>query len=157
VKFKLTVSTKYGFTNSAYVAVTIKDWNQPPVVTNAHADVPVLWPPDHRMVPVHIAGVVDPNSNDTITITGVTQDEPTNGLGDGDTPIDAIISGDSVLQRAERSGTGDGRVYWVYFTASDPETVALGNSPTGIVKVMVPHDKKTDTAIDSGQKYDSTK
>jgi chitinase len=157
VKFKLTVSTKYGFTNSAYVAVTIKDWNQPPVVTNAHADVPVLWPPDHRMVPVHIAGVVDPNSNDTITITGVTQDEPTNGLGDGDTPIDAIISGDSVLLRAERSGKGDGRVYWVYFTASDPETVALGNSPTGIVKVMVPHDKKTDTAIDSGQKYDSTK
>ncbi len=154
--FKLTVTDFYGLTNSACVTVTINNWNQPPDVSGAHADVPVLWPPDHKMIQLHILGVTDAQSNATITITKVTQDEPTNGLGDGDTPIDAIISGDSVLLRSERSGKGNGRVYWVYFTASDPETIALNNSPTGIIKVMVPHDKKTDIAIDSGQNYDST-
>jgi hypothetical protein len=59
------------------------------------------------MAMVHILGVVNPN-NDPIVITGVTQDEPTNGLGEGDTPIDAMISGDSVQLRAERSGNGNG-------------------------------------------------
>jgi large repetitive protein len=156
LKFQLTVSDPYGGTSSAYVTVTIINWNQPPDVTNARADVPVLWPPDHKMILVHILGVIDAQKNATITLTKVTQDEPTNGLGDGDTPIDARINGDTVLLRAERSGKGDGRVYWVYFTASDPETLALDNSPTGMIKVMVPHDKKTDIAIDSGPKYDST-
>jgi hypothetical protein len=65
-------------------------------------------------------------------------------------------SHDSVQLRAERSGKGDGRVYRITFTASDPETIALGNSPTATIKVMVPHDKKTDIAIDSGGAYDST-
>jgi hypothetical protein len=153
VKFKLTVSDFPGSTSTAYVTVKILNWNQPPDVSGAHADMPVLWPPDHKMIQVHILGVNDAQSNATITITKVTQDEPTNGLGDGDTPIDAIISGsgDSVLLRAERSGKGNGRVYWVYFTAADPEA-----SVSGYVKVMVPHDKKTDAAIDSGQNFDST-
>ena len=47
-------------------------------------------------------------SDVTITIDGVTQDEATNGLGDGDTPIDAVINADgTVLLRAERSGKGN--------------------------------------------------
>src|SRR5207249_785024 len=58
---------------------------------------------------------------------------------------------DSVLLRAERSGNGDGRVYRVSFKVDDPE-----QSASGTVKVMVPHDKKTDIAIDSGGNYDST-
>ena len=43
--------------------------------------------------------------------TPVTQDEPVNGLGDGDTGPDAVTLSDGILLRAERSGTGDGRVY----------------------------------------------
>lgn len=138
--------------------VTVKNINDPPVIKNAVADVPILWSPDHRLVPVQISGVTDVNNNATITITKVTQDEPTNGLGDGDTPLDAIIRGDTVLLRAERSGKGDGRVYKVYFTASDFESTALGTSPSGFVKVMVPKSKKTDAAIDSMPNggYDST-
>jgi hypothetical protein len=156
LKFKLTVSDPYGFTSSAYVSVTVINWHTPPIVTNARADVPVLWPPDHKMLPVQILGVVKP-SDDNVTITGVTQDEPTNGLGDGDTPTDTIIhhnhapNNDDVNLRAERSGKGNGRVYKIYFTVPDPEQTA-----EGVVKVMVPHDKKTDAAIDSGGMYDST-
>jgi len=156
LKFKLTVSDPYGGTSSAYVTVTIINWHTPPNVTNARADVAVLWPPDHKMLSVQVLGVVMP-SDDKITIDKVTQDEPTNGLGDGDTPIDAIIrhnaapDNDTLNLRAERSGKGDGRVYKVYFTVADPEATAHG-----VVNVMVPHDKKTDAAIDSGGAYDST-
>jgi chitinase len=156
LKFKLTVSDGYDGTSTAYVTVTVINWHTPPNVTNARADVPVLWPPDHKMLPVQILGVVMP-SDDRITIDKVTQDEPTNGLGDGDTPIDANIhhnaapDGDDVNLRAERSGKGDGRVYKVYFTVADPEQTAKGS-----VQVMVPKSKKTDAAIDGGGVYDSS-
>jgi hypothetical protein len=158
LKFKLTVTDNWGLSSSAYVTVTINNWNTPPDVTNAHADVPVLWPPDHKMIQVHILGVNDAQNNATITITNVTQDEPTNGLGDGDTTPDAFISAshDSVQLRAERSGKGDGRVYRITFTASDPETIALGNSPTATITVTLPHDKKTVIAIDCGGAFEST-
>jgi hypothetical protein len=43
--------------------------------------------------------------------TAVTQSEPLNGLGDGDTSPDAVLQGDSVLLRAERSGLGTGQRY----------------------------------------------
>jgi hypothetical protein len=150
LKFKLTVSDPWGGTNSAYVTVTVINWHTPPDASHARADVGVLWPPDHKMALVHIIGLDNPN-NDPVTINTVTQDEPTNGLGDGDTPIDANINGDAVLLRAERSGNRDGRVYKVCFTVEDPEQNA-----TGCVKVMAPKSKKTDIAIDSGQNYDST-
>jgi hypothetical protein len=151
LKFKLTVSDGFGGTSSAFVTVTVLNVNDPPTLVNPRADVPVLWPPDHRMVAVHILGIVDPQNNDAVTITGVTQDERTNGLGDGDTPIDAVISSNSVLLRSERSGKGDGRVYHVCFTAADPE-----GSATGCVNVVVPKSKKTDVAGDGGSLYDST-
>ena len=154
--FKLTVTDLYGLTNSAYITVTIINWHTPPDVSHAVADVGVLWPPDHKMALVHIIGVIKP-SDDKIAVTGVTQDEPTNGLGDGDTAIDAVKQvnaatvNDSVLLRAERSGKGDGRVYRVCFHIADPE-----QSADGCVNVSVPKSKKTDVAIDSGQNYDST-
>jgi hypothetical protein len=94
-----------------------------------------LWPPNHTLVAIGIIGVSDPNTNATITIDQVTQDEPTNGLGDGDTAVDAIIKADgTVLLRAERSGGGDGRVYHVHFTASDPEGSASGVGPCACQK-----------------------
>jgi hypothetical protein len=55
-----------------------------------------------------------------------------------------------VLLRAERSGNGDGRVYHIHFTASDPE-----GSASGVVTVTVPHSKKK-PAIDGGELYNST-
>ena len=91
------------------------------------------------LVSVGITGVSDPDNNATIVITAVTQDEPTNGLGDGDTAIDAVINPDgTVLLRAERAATGNGRVYHVHFTASDPE-----GSVSGVVTVSVPKTKKS--------------
>jgi hypothetical protein len=104
-------------------------------------------------VPVEIVGVTDPNNdNVTITITGVTQDEPVTGLGDGDTAPDAVIQGNKVLLRAERAGGGNGRVYRVSFTATDSN----GASCSGSVTVSVPHDRKDSTCMDDGQSFYST-
>jgi hypothetical protein len=102
-------------------------------------------------VAVGISGVTDPDNNATITITGVFQDESTNGQGNGDTAPDAIINGDgTVFLRAERAGNGDGRVYHIHFTASDDE-----GSASGVVLVKVPHSNKS-VAIDGGELFDST-
>jgi hypothetical protein len=152
--FKLTVDDGTGNTSSDLAAVTVVNVNDPPVAVNARPSTAVLWPPDHRMVKVTVVGVYDPNNNAGVKITGVTQDEATNGLGDGDTAIDAVISGDgtSVLLRAERSGKGDGRVYRVHFVATD-----LEGSVPGVVEVLVPKNKKAERAIKSGLCVSSTK
>lgn len=152
LKFELTVADGYGEISSDTAIVTVANLNDPPTVNAAAPSIASLWPPDHRMVQVSIEGIFDPNNNATITITGVTQDEPTNGQGDGDTAIDSIIQSDgTVLVRSERSGKGNGRVYRISFTASDIE-----GSASGVVKVSVPKSKKTEAAVDSGGSFDST-
>jgi len=62
--------------------------------------------------------------------------------------MDAAVSGNQILLRAERAGTG--RVYVVHFTASDDQ----GGSCNGTVKVNVPHSKK-DPAGEGPQVYNS--
>jgi hypothetical protein len=104
-----------------------------------------------------ILGVTDPEHGSiTITILGVTQDEPLDGLGDGDTAPDAVIQGSSVLLRAERAGTptvpGNGRVNRIHFTAND----GVGGLCSDSVTVCVPHDiRKGSSCVDDGQDYDS--
>jgi len=140
-------------TNTAQVTITVVNEN---LACNAAApSISLLWPPDYRMVPVSIVGLTDPAGvPPTITITKVTSDEPTNGLGDGDTAIDAIIQGNgSVLLRSERSGNGDGRVYTITYTATTPLGIGCINNT---ISVGVPHDQgKGKTPIDS--EYDATK
>ena len=97
--------------------------------------------------------LTDPDTDPvTIKITSIKQDEPVNGLGDGDTSPDGFGVGTPVAKvRAERSGLEDGRVYIIGFEASDDKGATCSNS----VNVGVPHDKKS-TPIDSGARYDST-
>jgi hypothetical protein len=143
--FEVTVNDGYGGTSTDLVVIHVQNLNDPPLASAARPTVASIWPPNHGMVSVGITGVTDVGNNATITISGVTQDEPTNGLGDGDTAIDAVINADgTVLLRAERAGNGDGRVYRISFIASD-----LEGSSSGVVVVTVPHSAKK-PAIDSG-------
>jgi hypothetical protein len=72
-------------------------------------------------------------------IVSVTSNEADNGLGDGDTAIDFVITGDlSLSLRAERSGKGDGRVYTITVEAVD----AAGNASELTTTVSVPKGKK---------------
>lgn len=151
VTFRLAVSDGQASSAADTVNILVQDTNDPPVCTLAQASPNLLWPPNHTMVPVTIMGVSDPNDQAiTITFTAVTQDEPINGLGDGDTSPDAAVSGNQILLRAERAGTGNGRVYVVHFTATDAE----GAHCSGSVKVGVPHSKK-DPAGEGAQLYNS--
>ena len=130
------------------------EYQYPPQCELPRASVPLLWPPDHKLIPVGIVGVTDPNNDAvTLTVTGVTQDEPLNGLGDGDTSPDAVLHGTEVLLRAERAGAGNGRVYRLSFTADDG--LIIGGQCTGSVIVCVPHDRKTSTCVHDGLLFDS--
>ena len=83
--------------------------NRPPVLLDGDGEPEHLWPPDHRLRLVTLSGATDPDNDPlTLRITGVTQDEPLNGLGDGNTSPDAQVGprSDQVLLRAERSGAG---------------------------------------------------
>jgi hypothetical protein len=100
----------------------------------------MLWPPNHKYVTVSavvtVADNIDPNP--TLTLVSVTSNEPDDGLGDGDTPDDIVVVDDFTFElRAERSGTGDGRVYTITYEATD----ACGNSTIATATVTVPHSK----------------
>lgn len=127
--------------------------NVPPDCSGAAADEEELWPPNHKFESVGVVGVVDPDGDPvTLTIVGVTQDEPTDSTGDGSTCPDAGALGDStVALRRERSGTGDGRVYHVRFRADD----GRGGVCESEVVVCVPHNRN-DVCVDQGPLFGST-
>ena len=123
--------------------------NEAPDCSTVVADPAVLWAPDHKLRLVQLSGGTDPDGDAlTLTITGVTQDEPVNAAADGNTAPDAQAgpTPSSVFVRAERSGAGDGRVYRIAFTLSDGN----GGTCSGVVEVGVPHDQgQKATAVDS--------
>jgi hypothetical protein len=104
------------------------------------------------MVEVGIAGVTDPDGDPvTVLITGISQSEPVNAAGDGDTCPDGTGEGTATaLLRAERSGGGTGRVYVVEFTADDGK----GGSTTGTITITVPKSNSQE-AVDSGLRFAS--
>ena len=123
--------------------------NRPPDVSNAYPSIEYLWPPNHRFVDVTIEGVTDPDGDEvTITILSITSDEPTAKHA----PDAYGVGTDTVSLRAERSGSGNGRVYVITFIAND----GRGGEAIGTVKVYVPHDQRGCICIDDGQKYDAT-
>ena len=129
--------------------------NSQPVCTNAVPSIDTLWPPNHKLATVSVQGVTDPDGDPiSITIKAITQDEPVNGLGDGDTAPDGFGVGTSQAQlRKERSGTGNGRVYAIWYEAIDGK----GGTCTGSVRLGVPHDQgQQSNPINDGQNYDST-
>jgi CSLREA domain-containing protein len=127
----------------------------PPNCSNAVASPNLLWPPNHRFVPIQISGVTNPAGGAlTISVTSIFQDEPVNSPGSGNTSPDATGVGTATPSvRAERDGGGDGRVYHITFTATNGN----GASCTGSVTVGVPHDQGHNGGpVDQGSLYDST-
>jgi hypothetical protein len=133
--------------------------NQPPVCGVATGGE--IWPPNHKKFQVApINGVTDPDGDPiTLVVTGILQDEHVDSTGDGQFSPDGVGVGTSTASlRAERNGhgnkaKGDGRVYQISFTASDPS----GATCTGAVLYTVPHDQgQGGAAVNSGLIYDST-
>jgi hypothetical protein len=129
--------------------------NRAPDCSKLSVNKASLWPPNHKYVTVTLSGATDPDGDPlTTTVTAVTQDEPLNGLGDGDTSPDAAkVAGhpEQVKLRAERSGTGNGRVYRITASVSDGKATCGSNT----IRVSVPHDQSGAPAVDSGPVYNS--
>jgi predicted extracellular nuclease len=130
------------------------DLNAPLDCSAAFPSKEILWPPNHRMHEVRVEGVTDPDGDlVTITVNSVYQDEPLKGRGSGWTGPDAWILDGGARLRAERDGRGNGRVYYLKFTAEDGQ----GNSCMGLIKVGVPKNRwKGHEPIGEGPSYDST-
>jgi hypothetical protein len=122
-----------GGPNDAFVAKI--SFNRPTRCSAAFASPASLWPPNGKFVPVAVRGVTNPEGDPVaIIITGVRQDEPLSRAG---SPDAAGIGTPNVSLRADRDGKGDGRVYRLSFTATDPQ----GASCAGTAIVCVPHDQ----------------
>lgn len=150
----LSVTDKDGGTGTDTVTVTVL--NRAPVCAAAAPSESVLWPPDHRFVPISITGLTDAEDDELdVTVTSIRQDEPVRSGGANDTGPDGRGVGTATAEvRAERDGTsaapGDGRVYHIAFTADDGH----GGSCAGVVTVSVPFDRSS-PAVDGGALNDS--
>jgi predicted extracellular nuclease len=111
----------------------------PPVV-EVSVTPDTLWPPNHKYVTVEATVDVSDNIdlNPMLTLVSVTSNEPDDGLDDEDVPNDIVIVNDFAFDlRAERSDSGDGRIYTITYQVTD----ACGNSTVATVTVTVPHDQ----------------
>ena len=144
-----------GLVGFAQSSVTVQD-STAPVMTCATA-VDMLWPPNHKMVDVGLTFTATDSCDEdllAIEVTVTSDEDPTDkGSGGRIHCPDAVVGPDSsVLLRAERSGTGDGRVYVITVSASDE----CGNVGTCQVSVGVPKGKKPGSVpVDSGQAFDA--
>jgi len=140
----LRVSDPEGASDTSVAGVTVRD-TAPPTLSLA-VDRAVLWPPNHRMVPVHVSWHAEDRCDPTpaIALISVTSSEPDDAPGndDGATSYDVSDASpgnpdDSVLLRSERAGDGPGRTYALIYGARD----SSGNATQALVQVSVPHDQ----------------
>ena len=116
----------------------------PPLLT-VSGNPALLWPPNHRMVPIRISWQVADvcTATPVVVLTSAASNEPDDAPGDGDGDTTGDISGADlgtpdaeVWLRSERAGTGTGRTYTLVYQAADE----AGNMTQGAVQVQVPHD-----------------
>ncbi|MFZ0063073.1 MAG: hypothetical protein WAL47_13665, partial [Pyrinomonadaceae bacterium] len=160
VVFTVTPGADYNVGSPSMASGTITDTagdSTPPVIT-LHTTEIKLWPPNHRYHSFTVSDFVlsasdagDPGVNlSSVYILKVTSDEVAKADGGGNTLKDILVAADckSVQVRAERSSSGDGRVYTITFKVRD----ASGNSTTATARVVVPLSQGVNS-IDSGPNY----
>jgi len=139
----LRVTDSQGASSTAGTVVTVRDTTPPTLTLTADHDV--LWPPNHRLVPVRlmwqVSDLCDPAAS--ARLVSVIASEPDDAPGDGDGRTTGDIAGADggtpdaeILLRAERSSAGSGRVYEIAGSARD----ASGNQTSVLATVRVPHD-----------------
>jgi hypothetical protein len=126
-------SDQSGNTATGTFTVTVRDTTPP--TASLSVSPGMLWPPNHQKVAV-TRTLVASDLAGPVVISGptVTSNEPIEGLGDGDTSPDWIITGTNLQLRAERSGRGNGRTYTITYVVGDPS----GNTRTVSATVVVP-------------------
>ncbi|MEO8217870.1 MAG: PKD domain-containing protein [Acidobacteriota bacterium] len=139
--FTLTVDDGFGGTSSDSVAVVVEDTTPPEITLSLSPSV--LHPANHKLVTIDATiQTSDGCGAVSVTLVSITSNEPDNGSGDGDTDNDVqdaqFGSDDRQFRvRAERAGSGNGRIYTVTYAATDDS----GNSTTTEATVVVPKGK----------------
>ncbi len=134
-------SGNFGATRSIYVTINALS-NPAGVGMNLHANPNILWPPNHKLVPVQVTGTLnDPNSVLVTPLTLSYQVRDEYGLA-SETNVGIPYHNDgrfhfTVYLDASRDGHDkNGRHYWITVTARD----AAGNTISDSTFVLVPHD-----------------
>ena len=141
----LVVTDRAGASSSDVVTVEVTAADLTPPALQVFADPSTLWPPNHRLVPVHVQwqalDACDPAVR--VELVSVTSSEPDDAPGNADgATLNDIQGADvgaadaDVLLRAERSAEAPERVYTLTYRAID----AGGNASTATATVIVPHD-----------------
>ncbi len=149
-----------GFEASSCQTVIRLDDQRPPVI-EVREEPLVLWPPNHKYR--HIAPEMfivsaedacgQPIDLANAVVVEVRSDEPedTIGTGDGRTSQDIVVDCPAgVMLRAERAGSGNGRVYTIVYRIDGENGASAGFEAL----VTVPHDSSGDAAVeDVGMGY----
>ena len=113
----------------------------PPSIASVTATPSVIWPPNHEMVPVTVSADASAVCGPPVCrIVAIASNEPSNGVGDGNTsPDSSILANLAALVRAERSGRFfRGRTYTISVECTD----TAGNATRRDTQVFVPHDQR---------------
>jgi hypothetical protein len=139
----LRVTDTFGESDTAGILVHVSDSTAPVIEARAHPTV--LWPPNHEMVEVRlvvrIEDVCDPSPPARLVSVASNEPDDAEGSGDGHTMEDVQWADPgtpdlSVMLRAERAGTGSGRIYTIRYGGSD----ASGNPVIVETEVRVPRE-----------------
>jgi hypothetical protein len=124
--------------NSASATVTAINIDKTSPTVACSATPNILWPPNNKLVPVSTSvNVTDSLSGPGgFTLLSATSNEPDSGVGDIQGFVSGIMSTGGYL-RAQRLGSGSGRIYTLTYTGLD----RAGNSATCSTNVIVPHDQ----------------
>lgn len=113
---------------------------EPPVIENFTAVFDSPWPPNHQMALLNLNYTISDNC-DTMIIPEiyVFSSQDYDKTGAGHTGIDwEILNEHQVLLRAERTGRGDDRMYYIYVVCYD----AFYNYAFESALVTIPHDQR---------------
>jgi len=145
---EVSVSDGIGAPVTCSVIVAVVD-TTPPVITRASVTPNVLWPPNHKMIPVQLSvTAVDICGAVETKIKSIQSNQGMKAKGSGNFSPDWKITGDlTALLRAERTGQDKGgRVYTITVEATDDS----GNTTDTNLFVTVPHDQSGKTNAPSG-------
>lgn len=110
-----------------------------PVISNLSMEFDPFSPPNHKMTPITLNYEVNDKCGDVTCEIFAFTSEPENGIGDGNTLVDTeVIDMHHLLLRAERSGPGDGRYYYILLLFRDESW----NSGYYVFVLYLPHDNR---------------
>ncbi len=135
----LEVIDRAGAFDTNEVTIIVQDTTPPEFTLSVTPDT--LWPANHKMVLITPSWTASDicDASPEVSLVSITMNEGNDTKGDGHTTLNIQIGDDgSIYLRAERSGSGSGRIYTITYQAVDDS----GNVTVARATVMVPHDQR---------------